>query len=146
VRGVLADSALDPDQLQLGMPVQALCVTDGLAEENLDVLVDLGISVVLYEFGTTRGDLACLEDLPLRAVKLSANAVSRIDRMGEDSLFGRAIRQLVPLVRESVPVIVGDIATEEQYDWWCELGVDVAQGDFIGTAGSPQDAEHLFVA
>jgi diguanylate cyclase (GGDEF)-like protein/PAS domain S-box-containing protein len=147
VRAVLTDAALEPDQLQLGMPVQALCMTDGLAEDNLDVLVDIGISVVLYEFGTTRGDLACLEDLPLRAVKLSASAVSRVDRMGGDSLFGRAIRQLVPLIRESaIPIIVGDIATEEQFEWWRDLGADVAQGDFIGTAGSPQDAEHLFVA
>lgn len=147
VRAVLTDASLDPDQLQLGMPVQALCTTDGLAEDNLDVLVDLGITFVLYDFGTTRGDLACLEDLPLRAVKMSANAVRRVDRMGTESLFSRSVRQLVPLVREAnIPVIVGDIATEDQYDWWRDLGVDIAQGDFIGTAGSPQDAEHLFVA
>ncbi|HEV7651460.1 MAG TPA: EAL domain-containing protein [Actinophytocola sp.] len=147
VQAVLADAGLDPGQLQLGMPAQALCLVDGLAEDNLDVLVDLGISVVLYEFGTTRGDLACLEDLPLRAVKMSANAVSRVDRMGPDALFSRAVRQLLPLVRESgIPVIVGDIATEEQYEWWRTAGADMAQGDFIGTAGSPQDAEHLFVA
>ncbi len=147
VQAVLADANLETDQLQLGMPVQALCMVDGLAEDNLDVLVDLGVSVVLYEFGTTRGDLACLEDLPVRAVKMSGRVTSRVDRMGEDALFTRSIRQLVPLVRESgTPVIVGDVTTEAQFDWWREVGADIAQGDFTGTAGSPQDAEHLFVA
>ena len=73
--------------------------------------------------------------------------MSRVDRMGADALFSRAMRQLVPLVREAgIPVIVGDIATEAQYDWWREVGADIGQGDFTGTAGSPQDAEHLFVA
>jgi diguanylate cyclase (GGDEF)-like protein/PAS domain S-box-containing protein len=147
VQGVLADAHLEAGQLRLGMPVPALCMTDGLAEDNLDVLVDLGVSMVLYEFGTTRGDLACLEDLPVRAVKMSDRVVSRVDRMGEDALFTRAIRQLVPLIRESgIRVVVGDIANEAQFEWWLEVGADIAQGDFTGTAGSPQDAEHLFVA
>lgn len=147
VRAVLTDASLEPDQLQLGMPVQALCMTDGLAEDNLDVVVDLGISVALYEFGTTRGDLACLEDLPVRAVKMSGLAVSRVHRMGEDALFTRAMRELVPLVRDSgTLVIVGDITSAAQFDWWRKAGADIAQGEFTGTAGTAQDAEHLFVA
>jgi EAL domain-containing protein (putative c-di-GMP-specific phosphodiesterase class I) len=146
VQSVLTDASLSPEQLQLGMPVQALCMIDGIAEDNLDVLVDLGMAVVLYEFGTTRGDLACLEDLPVRAVKMSGNVVSRVARMGEDALFTKSIRQLVPLVRDSgTPIIVGDVETEAQFEWWREVGADVAQGDFTGTAGSPAEAEHLFV-
>lgn len=147
VQAVLTDASLSPDQLRLGMPVQALCMTDGLAEDNLEVLKDLGIGVVLYAFGTTRGDLACLEDLPVSAVKMSGLVVSRVDRQGEESLFVKSIRQLVPLVRESgTPVVVGDIETEAQLDWWREVGADTVQGDFVGSAGGPQDAEHLFVA
>jgi diguanylate cyclase (GGDEF)-like protein/PAS domain S-box-containing protein len=34
VREVLAEAALDAGQLQLGMPVKALCMTDGIAEDN----------------------------------------------------------------------------------------------------------------
>jgi EAL domain-containing protein (putative c-di-GMP-specific phosphodiesterase class I) len=129
------------------MPVQALCMTDGIAEDNLDVLVDLGVPVVLYDFGTTRGDLACLEDLPVSAVKMSGVAVARVARMGDDALFTRGMRQLVGLVRDAgTSIIVGDLGTESQYEWWRDAGADLAQGDFTGTASSPQDAEHLFVA
>ena len=147
VRAVLADTTLEPAQLQLGMPVQALCMRDGLAEDNLHVLADLGIMVVLYEFGTARGDLACLEDLPVGGVKMSGLVVSRVSRMGEDALFTRTIRQLVPLIRErEIPVIVADIENETQFEWWREVGATQLQGDHTGPAGPPQDAEHLFVA
>lgn len=140
VQAVLADSGLTVDQLQLGMPVQALCMDDGLAEDNLDVLVDLGVTMVLYEFGTTRGDLACLEDLPVRAVKMSRRVVSRVDRMGDDALFTRSIKQLVPLVREcGTPVMVGNIDSEARYKWWRAIGAETVQGSFTGDP-TPPDA------
>lgn len=141
VRAVLADASLSPDQLQLGMPVQALCMLDGLAEDNLDVLVDLGIPVVLYEFGTTRGDLACLEDLPIRAVKMATRVVSRVaDRMDDESLFTRAIRDLVPLVRGTgTPIIVGSVDTEDQFEWWRAVGADTTQGAYTGEPSGPAE-------
>jgi diguanylate cyclase (GGDEF)-like protein/PAS domain S-box-containing protein len=134
VQAVLSDAALSPTELRLGMPVQALCTPDGLAEDNLDVLVDLGLSVVLYEFGTTSGDLACLEDLPIHSVKMSDRVVNRIaDRADDEALFTRAMRDLVPLVRSNGnPVIVGDIETEEQFEWWRAVGADTVLGNFTG--------------
>ena len=142
VQAVLADSGLLSSQLQLGMPVQALCMDDGLAEDNLDVLVDLGVTMVLYEFGTTRGDLACLEDLPVRAVKMSRRVVSRVDRMGDDALFTRSIKQLVPLVREcGTPVMVGNIDSEARYKWWRAIGAETVQGSFTGDPTPPDALE-----
>jgi diguanylate cyclase (GGDEF)-like protein/PAS domain S-box-containing protein len=137
VQAVLSDAGLAPKDLRLGMPVQALCLPDGMAEDNLEVLVDLGHSVVLYEFGTTSGDLACLEDLPIHTVKMSTRVVSRIaNRSSDETLFTRTIRDLVPLVRgDGTPVIVGDIDTEEQFDWWCAVGVDTVLGGYTGTPG-----------
>lgn len=137
VQAVLADAGMSPDELRLGMPVTALCMTDGLAEDNLDVLVDIGLSVVLYEFGTTRGDLACLEDLQIHSVKMATRVVSRIaDRTDDESLFTRAIRDLVPLVKSTgTPVIVGDIETEDQFTWWRVIGADTVLGGFTGAAG-----------
>jgi EAL domain-containing protein (putative c-di-GMP-specific phosphodiesterase class I) len=138
VQAVLSDAGMSPEDLRIGMPVQALCMHDGLAEDNLDVLVDLGLSVVLYEFGTSGGDLGCLEDLPVHSVKMSTRVVSRIaNRTSDEALFTRAIRDLVPLVRSTgTPVIVGDIETEEQFDWWREVGADTVLGGYTGPAGA----------
>ncbi|GAB1515931.1 putative bifunctional diguanylate cyclase/phosphodiesterase [Actinophytocola sp. KF-1] len=138
VRAVLADEGLAPDQLQVGMPVQALCMLDGLAEDNLHVLVDIGVAVVLYEFGTTSGDLACLEDLPVRAVKMSPRVVARVS--DESSMFTRVVRDLVPLIRASgASVIVGDVDGAEQFEWWRAVGADQVQGAHVGLPGLPVD-------
>jgi EAL domain-containing protein (putative c-di-GMP-specific phosphodiesterase class I) len=147
VKAALLDTGMPNNQLRLGMPVQALCMVDGLAEDNLDILVDLGITTVLYEFGYTRGDLACLEDLPVRAVKFSDNAVRRVARgMEKQTLFLRATRDLVPLVRDTgATIVVGQIETEDQLAWWQEVGAGTASGRLFGEAGPPEDIEELFV-
>jgi EAL domain-containing protein (putative c-di-GMP-specific phosphodiesterase class I) len=121
------------------MPVQALCMVDGLAEDNLHVLAELGVTVVLYEFGTTRGDIACLEDLPVHAVKMATRVVTRVaDRMDDESLFTRAVRDLVPLVRTAgTPVIVGDIESADQFEWWRAIGATIMQGGYTGEPGPP---------
>jgi PAS domain S-box-containing protein/diguanylate cyclase (GGDEF)-like protein len=147
VQAALLDTGMPNDQLRLGMPVQALCMLDGLAEDNLETLVDLGLSFVLYEFGTTRGDLGCLEDLPVRAVKMANRVVNRIARAGgKETLFVRATRDIVPLVRDhGAGLIVGNIETEEQLAWWREVGAGCALGPLFGSPGPPESIETLFV-
>jgi EAL domain-containing protein (putative c-di-GMP-specific phosphodiesterase class I) len=102
---------------------------------------------VLYEFGTTRGDLGCLEDLPVRAVKMAKRVVTRIARAGgQETLFVRATRDIVPLVREhGAGLIVGHIETEDQLAWWREVGAGCASGPLFGAPGPPEDIEELFV-
>ncbi len=146
VSAALLDTGMPNDGLRLGMPVQALCMVDGLAEDNLDVLMDIGISVVLYEFGTTRGDLACLEDLPIHAVKMARRVTSRVARAKDrETLFVQAIRELTPLVRgRGAAVIVGHIDSEEQLSWWRDAGAETASGPLFGAAGPPDEIEELF--
>ncbi|MGB3437890.1 MAG: EAL domain-containing protein [Actinophytocola sp.] len=138
VQAVLADAGLAPGQLRIGMPVQALCMLDGLAEDNLRVLADIGISLVLHEFGTTSGDLACLEDLPVMAVKLASRVAARI--ADEGSLFTRMVRELVPLVKSrGAGIIVGDVDGDDQFEWWRAVGADQVQGPRVGLPGPPED-------
>jgi PAS domain S-box-containing protein/diguanylate cyclase (GGDEF)-like protein len=148
VRAALTGTGLPVDRLRLGMPADALCMLDGAAEENLDILVDVGVTIALCEFGTTRGDLACLEDLPpLQAVKFAPRVTRRVARgVDEGTLFVRAVRDLVPLVRgEGTSVIVSGIESEKQLEWWREVGAQYAQGPLFGAAGPPEDIEELFV-
>jgi PAS domain S-box-containing protein/diguanylate cyclase (GGDEF)-like protein len=148
VQAALTGTGLPFDRLRLGMPVDALCMLDGAAEENLDILEELGVNVVLCEFGTTRGDLACLEDLPLQAVKFAPRVARRVARgVDDDTLFVRAVRDLVPLVRgEGVSVVVSGIESEKQLEWWRAVGAQYAQGPLFGAAGPPEDIEEFFVS
>ncbi|MGQ0837812.1 EAL domain-containing protein [Actinokineospora sp.] len=137
VHAVLTDTGLPADRLEFGMPVEALCGADGHAEDNLGVLVDLGLRSVLTGFGRTRGDLTCLEDLPVHTVRMADAVVRRIAGNPEpSSLFARAVRDLVPIVRESeVSVLVAGVDTAEQAAWWTAAGADRAQGAVFGSPG-----------
>ena len=57
--------------------------------------------------------------------------------MGADALFTRAVAHVVPMVRESgVTVIVGDVETQAQFEWWRAAGADIVQGQFTGSGTS----------
>ncbi|OLR95028.1 EAL domain-containing protein [Actinokineospora bangkokensis] len=143
-----AEQASDPDLvgpvraalaaaegLSLGFPVEALCDYDMPAEDNLRVLTDLGVRTVLTGFGRTRGDLACLEDLHFDAVSLDPTVVARVAAAPEGSLFPRAVRDLVALVREAgYAVVVGGVADQAQLDWWVAVGANRACGPLLGTS------------
>jgi diguanylate cyclase (GGDEF)-like protein/PAS domain S-box-containing protein len=146
VQAALLDTGMPNEALQVGMPVQALCMLDGLAEDNLDILVDVGITAVLYEFGTTRGDLACLEDLPVRAVKMAKRVISRVTRgVQRETLFLRATRDLIPLVRDTgASVIAGHIESEDQLTWWSTVGAETTSGPLFGAPCAPSEIEELF--
>ncbi|WP_051385951.1 EAL domain-containing protein [Actinokineospora inagensis] len=129
VRRVLGETGLDADRLELGMPVQSLCGPDMPAEDNLHVLVDIGVRSVLTGFGRSRGDLACLEDLPIHTVRVSDHVVRRLAKPDPTALFTRATLGLIPMVREvGISVLVTGLADAAQVQWWADAGADLASG------------------
>jgi diguanylate cyclase (GGDEF)-like protein/PAS domain S-box-containing protein len=130
VRTVLDGTGLPAQSLQLGIPVRSL-LSGGLdAEDNLDVLTDMGVRTTLAGFGS-HGGLVFLEDHPVHAVKIAASLVARPATRPE-SITARAVADLVRLVRETgASVIVPGIESEAQADWWFEHGADIGQGSFF---------------
>ncbi|MBC6448782.1 EAL domain-containing protein [Actinokineospora xionganensis] len=124
------------ERLDLGVPVSALA--DSQAEDNVSVLVDLGVRIVLTGFGQTPGDVACLEDHPVHAVRLGHRVVERIGTAPDPkSMFVRSVLELLPMVRESGrDVLVPGVDTAEQADWWRRAGADHAVGAHFGAPDS----------
>ena len=146
IRRIIDEIGLPARRMRLGMPVSALCMVDGEAEDNLDTLIDLGVVAVLYGFGTTRGDLACLEDLPVHAVSVPCLVTDRVARPETGkSVFAQSMHDLLPLVRETgVSILVQGIKTEDQADWWVSAGADLGQGPLFGEAMDAEAIEALF--
>ncbi|MCK2237470.1 MULTISPECIES: EAL domain-containing protein [unclassified Crossiella] len=140
VRSIVDRTGLPPDRLWLGMPAPALLNPATEAAENLRLLAAAGVRTELLEFSATAADLTCLEDLPVRAVRVARALVDRqAHRTGQDSLVARALRELLRLVRETgVTVFVTGVEHEAQADWWQSVGVDAARGGHFGPAGPPE--------
>jgi EAL domain-containing protein (putative c-di-GMP-specific phosphodiesterase class I) len=148
VRGLLDAGCLAADRLQLAMPVQALIgeiteTASGDAQDNLQVLADLGVLTAIHDFGGEHGSLVLMEDLPLRAVQVAPWLVHRLaDR--PDSLAGRAMADLVSLVHVGgAAVIVPEVHTEEQAGWWHGIGADIACGKQFGLPSPPEAITEL---
>lgn len=132
VLSVLGDTGLPADSLWLGIPAAALSHDNGAAAENLRLLAGAGIATEILDFSTSPHDLAHLEDLPVRAVRIARWMVRRQTRYdSQDSLVTLALRDILSVVhRTGTTVIVDGVNTERQAEWWSDIGADIAQGAF----------------
>ncbi|MGW0516188.1 putative bifunctional diguanylate cyclase/phosphodiesterase [Crossiella sp. NPDC003009] len=145
IRSIVDSTGLPADRLWLGMPAPALVNPGGEAAENLRLLAAAGVRMELLEFSTTAADLACLADLPVRAVRVAGWLVERqAHRGGRDTLVAGALRELSRLVRATgVRVVVAGVDTPEQAEWWRSIGADAARGGHFAPAEPPERFEEL---
>jgi diguanylate cyclase (GGDEF)-like protein/PAS domain S-box-containing protein len=128
-------TGLPASRLRLGLPADSL---GGTAADNLAFLADNGIDVVVEEFGVGPQDLAYLEDLPLRSVRVARWLVERQARPeGPGPIVLRSLTQLMAVAHEAgASVAVDGIDSAAQADWWRDLGCDIAAGRHFGPADS----------
>ena len=138
VTRLLADTGLPPEQLMLGVPVGALPVSGVL--ENVTALADLGVRVMLDEFGLGADDLRAVEDLPVDIVRVDRRLAQW--QAWSDSTF---LGALVPLVRQvGATLVVDGIHTEDQASWWGKAGAELGTGDYFGAAMPPGELAATF--
>ncbi|TWP53391.1 diguanylate cyclase [Lentzea tibetensis] len=114
VLAAVKDSGLAADRLWLAMPGGSLRGDD--AAENLRLLADTGVRTAIR--GTTSDDVALLERLPVRSVRISQPA-------GEPGLVTRMLAELVTTAHlGGATVIVDGVATSTQMTWWRSIGAD----------------------
>ncbi|MDQ3761923.1 MAG: EAL domain-containing protein [Actinomycetota bacterium] len=76
VRCALEHAGLGANGVRIGVPVVALDAEVGHAADNVRALADMGVAVVLLGFSGI-GDVAHLEDLPIRAAEIVHRLVQR---------------------------------------------------------------------
>lgn len=138
---IVRDCDLPSGRLRLGLPAGAFGEHRDEAADNGRLLSHSGISITLQDFGSTVDDLACLEDFPVSAVRLVPTLVERLVRCPtEDSVLARASRNLVETARlAGASVLVSDVRTSDQADWWHRAGCDLARGPLFGAAVTAED-------
>ncbi len=126
---VLADTGLPAGALRLGLPSELLVADHDDAVDNLTVLADAGVRTSMDRFTGAAGEFACLEALPVRAV--------RIPRWGvcakRNPITTRVLADLVAVAHlAGASVLVDGVDTPELADWWRTSGADTATGAHFG--------------
>jgi len=118
----LAVNHLPGERLILEITEAALSIDPAGAEANLRACAELGVGIILDDFGADRSLLGCLRALPIRAVKIDRSLTS-----DEDSQ--RTVRASVELVHALGRTVVAEgIETVEQLGAARANGFDAAQG------------------
>jgi diguanylate cyclase (GGDEF)-like protein len=135
VRGVLADTGLDPGQLWLEITESGVMADIETALATLTDLRGLGVTLCIDDFGTGYSSLSYLHRLPVAVVKIDRSFVSRVGAEGVDEPIVRAVLAMTGAM--NLCVVAEGVETEQQRDWLREQGCDLAQGWFYGTAELP---------
>jgi diguanylate cyclase (GGDEF)-like protein len=133
VKSVLSETGLSPSRLEIEITESALLKADRQTKEHLKALTEMGIRIVLDDFGTGFSSLSTLRHFRFHGLKIDAEFVRNI----EADAKAEAILRLVAAMAEElgVSLTVEGIETEGQLKMVQSFGIAKAQGYLLGTPG-----------
>lgn len=140
-------SAHDVDPSRLLFEITETEIMSNL-EKARDVLTQMdrmGLKTALDDFGAGFSSLAYLKNLPLDHLKIDCTFVRDLPNNDFNQAILRAIREVARI--RGIRTVAECVETREQYELLGELGIDFAQGFYIGRPRSrPYLASDLVVS
>ncbi|MFE1600669.1 putative bifunctional diguanylate cyclase/phosphodiesterase [Methylobacterium sp. ID0610] len=131
VDGVLAETGLPPERLQIEVTETILIDDRHRGAQRLNTLRARGVRIALDDFGRGLSSLQLPRDIPFDAVKLD---VSLIRGLEEGREARAVVEALIDLLHHLGRVTVAEgVETREQWDALRAAGCDFAQGALFGT-------------
>jgi diguanylate cyclase (GGDEF)-like protein len=141
LREAVRIGVLAPSRLLFEITETAAIADLDTAKELMDELSGLGFGFALDDFGTGFASYHYLKQLPIKHVKIDRSFVSKLANDEGDRVFVTALTTLAHGYRQQVVAEgVEDAATLAVLK---DLGVDMAQGFFIGHPGAYPDEKGL---
>ncbi|HSS35068.1 MAG TPA: EAL domain-containing protein, partial [Patescibacteria group bacterium] len=141
VAGILAETGLDPDRLELEITESILMDESDAGIESLRAIRSLGVRLVLDDFGTGYSSLSYLKHLPLDAIKIDRSFV--LELTGDDTNLP-IVQAVIALAHGlGIDVVAEGIETVEQLTLLRELACDRGQGFLYARALPAAEAVEL---
>jgi EAL domain-containing protein (putative c-di-GMP-specific phosphodiesterase class I)/FixJ family two-component response regulator len=129
VKSLLDESGLEPAYLELELTESALMENSEHAIDTLSRLRDIGVSIVVDDFGTGHSSLSFLKRFPLAAVMIDQTFVRDICANPDDALITRAVISMAHSLK--LEVIAEGVETEAQLGVLIASRCDMIQGYFF---------------
>jgi diguanylate cyclase (GGDEF)-like protein/PAS domain S-box-containing protein len=126
VSEILARSGLDPIHLRLEITESALVEESATATASLEALSEIGVGLILDDFGTGFSSLAHLNRFPFDALKVDRSFVEALGVEQERTAIVEAILGMARAL--SLDAIAEGVENEAQLSELCRLDCDFAQG------------------
>lgn len=119
-------SGLPADRLAIELVEDALIGSDNVARSNAQGLRDIGVALVIDDFGTGHSSLGRLRDHPFAGMKIDRSFVDGLPDVKRDRALTTGILQIAEGL--NIQVIAEGVETEAQRDFLVKAGCETAQG------------------
>lgn len=130
VLDALESSRLDASRLKLEVTESVFMSRSSSNLKILNELRELGINLVLDDFGKGYSSLSYLDMFRFDFVKIDQSFISRVGRPGETQPILEAIMGMTAAL--GLPVTVEGVETDIQFNYIRRLGCEFAQGHLFG--------------
>jgi diguanylate cyclase (GGDEF)-like protein/PAS domain S-box-containing protein len=134
IRDLLESTALDPSRVTFEITETAAIANLAAAEEFISALKDIGCLFALDDFGSGFSSFAYLKHLPVDKLKIDGAFVKGMAHSAVDQAMVESMNQVAhALGKQTVAECVENAETLQILK---EMGVDRAQGHYIGRPGA----------
>ena len=141
VRAALQRHRLAPNRLKLEITETVLLRDPARVRQVVAELRDMGVHVVLDDFGVGHASIAYLRDYPFDGLKIDRSFVAGIETDARSRAFVRAIIEMARAL--NISATAEGVETEGQLQALRQKGVESVQGYLLGRPMTPDAAEAL---
>lgn len=142
IANALSSHGVDASRLLLEITETEIMSNLDKAREVLAELDAMGVKTALDDFGAGFSSLAYLKNLPVDHLKIDCAFIRDLPDNDFNQAILRAIREVARI--RDIRTVAECVETREQYDLLSKLGIDYAQGFFIGRPRSrPYSASEI---
>jgi len=143
IEQILSRTSLDPGRLKLEITETVFIEQAESNRAVLAALKDLGVRLVVDDFGTGHSSLSYLSRFPVEMLKIAGSFVAGLGTDQGNTEIVRAVLNLSQ--RLQMQVIAEGIETETQASMLREMRCSLGQGYLLSQPLKPSDAEQLLV-
>ncbi|HEX2825585.1 MAG TPA: EAL domain-containing protein [Burkholderiales bacterium] len=130
-------AGIEPRYLEVELTESALMRHADRAAKLLKHLKDIGVRIVVDDFGTGHSSLGCLKRFPVDAVKIDRSLIGMLPAAPDAVELTRAVIGMARSLK--LQVIAEGVETRQQWDFLREHACDAMQGNHF-CAPAPADA------
>ncbi len=139
VRGQFERNKLDPSAVIFEITEQVAVGNFSDASSQIQKLIELGCEFALDDFGTGYSSFTYLKELPMQYVKIDGQFVKNLNRSKVDQAMVRAIGDVARTLGKKT--IAEFVENQASLNLLARLGIDYAQGYFVGKPGQKVELE-----
>ncbi|MGI9491186.1 MAG: bifunctional diguanylate cyclase/phosphodiesterase [Geminicoccaceae bacterium] len=143
VRRSLAETGVDPQRIELEITEGVLLRNTESAVSTLKALKDLGVRIVMDDFGTRYSGLSYLLKFPFDKIKIDQSFVRSVRSRRDAEAIVRAVVGLGHNL--DMRICAEGVETEEQLSFLEREGCDEVQGYYVGEPMPVQQFEKAFL-